>query len=162
MVGLLSLNTPCSLPPHAAASIARSISEILSSGNGLQNNAGLDKFCRNYDFAYRMPGTGANAAALGRRIQQGEWVDMTVTSVRGHVMEHDFPDTFKKWHQVDPSALFTAPIVTRVSTVRWLQSAEPCRVAWLTACTCAPTIAFRTPAKSQRTFRRRYVAPTCS
>lgn len=39
---------------------------------------------------------------------------MTVTSVRGHMMELDFPDDFK-WGRCDASALFTAPTIVRVS-----------------------------------------------
>lgn len=38
------------LPCAGLASIARSISEILSSGNGFRSNAGRDKFCRNFEF----------------------------------------------------------------------------------------------------------------
>jgi DNA topoisomerase-3 len=51
---------------------------------------------------------------VGRNGGDG-WVDMVITSVRGHLMHHDFPDTYKSWRSPHPSALFTAPIVTRVS-----------------------------------------------
>lgn len=44
---------------------------------------------------------------------------MTVTSVRGHLNEHDFGEGFRKWGDCDPVALFDAPIhekLTKVST----------------------------------------------
>ncbi|KAF9505306.1 hypothetical protein BS47DRAFT_560153 [Hydnum rufescens UP504] len=77
-------------------SIAKAITEILSGGQSTTRN-GISKFNKNYDFIY--PQTNSQ---------------YTVTSVSGHVMEHDFPDTHRKWHSCDPFSLFDAPIETRV------------------------------------------------
>jgi DNA topoisomerase-3 len=89
-------------------SIAKSISEILSSGNGINNRPGKDKYCRNYEFQYRMP----PGSVAGR---EGDWTDMVVTSVKGHLMGCDFPENFRRWTSCSPSELFTAPIETFVS-----------------------------------------------
>lgn len=65
---------------------------------------GRDKFCRNYDFQYKMPGRPG-------------FVDFTVTAVRGHLTGSDFPDAYRKWADCDPADLFEAPVVTAVSKV---------------------------------------------
>ena len=44
-------------------------------------------------------------------------VDMTFTSVRGHMMELDFPEEYK-WGKCDPLRLFSAPIKTSIASVR--------------------------------------------
>lgn len=78
----------------------------------MQNEQGRDKYCRNYEFQYRMPpGTTFNQTRV-----QG-WIDVAITSVRGHVMEQEFPESYKKWHQNEPLSLFTAPIQTRITQV---------------------------------------------
>lgn len=41
-------------------------------------------------------------------------VEMTVTSVRGHMMEFEFPENFG-WQSCNPIDLFTAPILCRIS-----------------------------------------------
>ncbi|KAJ9479024.1 DNA topoisomerase 3 [Pseudozyma hubeiensis] len=82
-------------------SIAKSISAILARGS-VSNRPGKDKFCRNYDFQYRMPG------------QQG-MVDMTMTSVRGHLTNADFGPQHKAWFSCSPADLFQAPIITALS-----------------------------------------------
>ncbi|GAC93441.1 hypothetical protein PHSY_001006 [Pseudozyma hubeiensis SY62] len=82
-------------------SIAKSISAILA-GRSVSNRPGKDKFCRNYDFQYRMPG------------QQG-MVDMTMTSVRGHLTNADFGPQHKAWFSCSPADLFQAPIITALS-----------------------------------------------
>lgn len=94
-------------------SIAKAIAEILSSGNGLHNRPGKDKYCRNFDFQYRMP-PGRN---FGARVggSDGGMVEITVTSVKGHLMTQDFPEAYRKWNSCSPSDLFTAPIETTVS-----------------------------------------------
>lgn len=89
-------------------SIARSISEILSSGNGLRNRPGKDQYCRNYEFDYRMP----PGSVVGR---DGDMVKMVITSVKGHLMGSDFPEQYRKWTSCSPDELFTAPIETFVS-----------------------------------------------
>ncbi|WFD06228.1 DNA topoisomerase [Malassezia vespertilionis] len=91
-------------------SIAKSIAQILS-GGAFANREGRDKYCRNYDFPYRLPravlgGAGARNAQID--------VEMTFTSVRGHMMELEFPDEYK-WGKCEPSALFTAPTFLRIT-----------------------------------------------
>ncbi|SJX62980.1 related to DNA topoisomerase III alpha [Sporisorium reilianum f. sp. reilianum] len=82
-------------------SIAKSISAILARGHP-SNRPGKDKFCRNYDFQYKMPGV------------QG-MVDMTMTSVRGHLTNADFGPQHKGWFSCSPADLFQAPIITDLS-----------------------------------------------
>ena len=68
-------------------SIAKSIAQILSRGSYTRRN-GRDKYCQNYDFPYRLP----RHLFGGRVAQQGAMigVDMTFTSVRGHMMKSIF------------------------------------------------------------------------
>lgn len=94
-------------------SIARSISEILAAGNELNNRPGKDKYCRNYEFEYNMP-AGRNFGARSGG-SSGGLVEMVVTSVRGHLMTSDFPESYRKWSACSPSDLFTAPIEVDVS-----------------------------------------------
>ncbi|TKY85865.1 hypothetical protein EX895_005406 [Sporisorium graminicola] len=82
-------------------SIAKSIANILARGHP-SNRPGKDKFCRNYDFQYKMPGV------------QGI-VDMTMTSVRGHLTSADFGPPHKGWFSCSPADLFHAPIITDLS-----------------------------------------------
>lgn len=91
-------------------SIAKSIAQILSRGSYTRRN-GRDKYCQNYDFPYRLP----RHLFGGRVAQQGAMigVDMTFTSVRGHMMEIDFPEDYK-WGKCNAFALFTAPIISRI------------------------------------------------
>ncbi|KAF8321620.1 prokaryotic type I DNA topoisomerase [Clavulina sp. PMI_390] len=77
-------------------SIARAITEILSGGQFTTRN-GPSQYNKNFDFTY--PQTKSH---------------YTVTSVSGHMLEHDFPETHRKWHSCDPFELFDAPIETRV------------------------------------------------
>ncbi|WFD30679.1 DNA topoisomerase [Malassezia sp. CBS 17886] len=93
-------------------SIAKSISQVLSHG-ALTNRPGSDKFCRNYDFTYRLPRHALQAGA-GRRSPEMVAVEMTFTSVRGHMTEVDFPDEFR-WGRCDIATLFTAPTVTSIA-----------------------------------------------
>jgi DNA topoisomerase III len=96
-------------------SIARSISQILSGGQfstvsrqkwtktfGIlkptQRQTG-NKYIKNFDFDY--PQTNAS---------------FTVTSVSGHLLTCDFPETHRSWLSCDPFALFDAPIEIRVKT----------------------------------------------
>lgn len=101
--------------PSHAASIAKTITQILSGGSfsnvrrTLTQRAGRDKYCRNYDFTYRLP-----RAVLGTSGAPHVTVDMTMTSVRGHMMEVDFPDEYK-WGRCDAAALFTAPTLVRIA-----------------------------------------------
>lgn len=85
-------------------SIAKSISAILAHDGGFQSRPGKDKFCRNFDLQYNWGGRDG-------------WVDMTVTSVRGHLTENDFGDRYRQWGSCDPLALFEAPVETKLSKV---------------------------------------------
>jgi hypothetical protein len=48
----------------------------------------------------------------------GQTVNMTVTSVAGHLTSQDFSQAFKSWNSCNPSALFAAPIDTFISKVK--------------------------------------------
>ena len=82
-------------------SIAKSVAEILSGGS-FNNRAGKDKFCRNFDLIYQFPNGGPA-------------VEMTITSVRGHLTSSDFDPAMKGWKSCDPVQLFEAQIFTQVS-----------------------------------------------
>jgi DNA topoisomerase-3 len=62
---------------------------------------------------------------------------MTVTAVRGHLMEIDFNQEFQKWQSVDPSVLFTCPIKTSIAhpdlatSLRQLSREADWLVLWL-------------------------------
>ncbi|BEJ16114.1 hypothetical protein CspHIS471_0507190 [Cutaneotrichosporon sp. HIS471] len=85
-------------------SIAKELARILSGGH-FDNRAGKNKFCRNFDFPYRLP------PPLG----DNRDCEFTVTSVLGHLTETDFPDEYRQWSSCDPFALFDAPVVTKVA-----------------------------------------------
>lgn len=92
-------------------SIAKSISQVLSSGNGFQSLPGKDKYCRNFTFQYRLPpnhGLGPGIAP------GGGFIDLVITSVKGHLLSSDFTDQYREWKSCRPSDLFTAPIQTFV------------------------------------------------
>ncbi|GMK55375.1 hypothetical protein CspeluHIS016_0204310 [Cutaneotrichosporon spelunceum] len=86
-------------------SIAKELARILSGGH-FDNRAGKNKFCRNFDFQYRLP------PPLGDNRDS----EFTVTSVLGHLTETDFLDEFRRWSSCDPFALFDAPVVTQVTS----------------------------------------------
>jgi hypothetical protein len=44
--------------------------------------------------------------------------NMVFTSVAGHLMELDFPESHKKWRSCSPADLYTAPVVKRVPQVQ--------------------------------------------
>jgi len=46
---------------------------------------------------------------------EGSRTRMTMTSVLGHLNNHDFTDAYRKWGSCDPQALFQAPIVATMS-----------------------------------------------
>ncbi|KAI0829835.1 DNA topoisomerase [Trametes gibbosa] len=77
-------------------SISKSITQILSGGQFTTRNS-KNKYIKNYDFNY--PQTNSV---------------YTVTSVTGHVMEHDFNIMYSKWTSCDPFALFEAPVECKV------------------------------------------------
>ena len=89
-------------------SIAKSISNLLSrqvetvnSMLTMQRN-GKNKFCKNYDFECQINGTLCS---------------MTMTSVLGHLISHDFPTEYNDWKSVPPENLFNAPINKFVTPV---------------------------------------------
>ncbi|KAI0633210.1 DNA topoisomerase [Trametes polyzona] len=77
-------------------SIAKSVTQILSGGQ-FNTRPSANRYIKNYDFNY--PQTNSF---------------FTVTSVTGHVMEHDFNIMYSKWTSCDPFALFEAPVECRV------------------------------------------------
>ncbi|EGN99753.1 hypothetical protein SERLA73DRAFT_52441 [Serpula lacrymans var. lacrymans S7.3] len=79
-------------------SIARSISQILSGGR-FETRQTTNKYIKNFDFDY--PQTNAH---------------FTVTSVSGHLLTYDFPDTCRSWKSCDPFYLFDAPVQSKVPT----------------------------------------------
>jgi DNA topoisomerase-3 len=52
---------------------------------------------KNYTFTYQFAPPWGNC-------------HVTFTSVSGHIINHDFPNQFRKWEGCDPGALFDAPI----------------------------------------------------
>ena len=56
-----------------------------------------NKYIKNFDFNY--PQTNSQ---------------FTVTSVTGHLIEHDFEETYSNWRSCDPFLLFDAPVVAKV------------------------------------------------
>ncbi|TXT07533.1 hypothetical protein VHUM_03253 [Vanrija humicola] len=86
-------------------SIAKSISGILGGGH-VDSRAGQHKYCRNFDFPYRLP------PPLGP--QHGDSA-FTVTSVLGHLTSSDFSSDYRSWHSCDPFDLFEAPVNTFIS-----------------------------------------------
>ncbi|KAL9936553.1 hypothetical protein V8E36_004621 [Tilletia maclaganii] len=85
-------------------SIAKSVAEILSSRH-MTNREGKHKYCRNFDFTYTM-------TVNGRR----EQVDVTMTSVLGHITEVEFDEQYRKWKDCDPGELFSARVLTTLTT----------------------------------------------
>ncbi|KAI9507464.1 DNA topoisomerase [Russula earlei] len=73
-------------------SISKSITNILSGGQ-FRTRSTPSPIVKNYDFNY--PQCRAN---------------FTVTCVAGHVLQHDFAESHRKWHSCDPFELFDAPI----------------------------------------------------
>ncbi|KAI0243784.1 DNA topoisomerase, partial [Massospora cicadina] len=76
--------------PSQAKEIAMKLSDATA-----VSRAGLDPYCRNYDFPLEW---------------QGRRCEFVVTSVVGHVQELDFELKFRKWHACPPAALFTLPV----------------------------------------------------
>ncbi|TCD68059.1 DNA topoisomerase [Steccherinum ochraceum] len=77
-------------------SIAKSVSQILSGGTQRVRPT-QNKYIKNYDFTY--PQTNST---------------FTVTSVSGHILEHNFDANHNKWDSCDPIELFDATIYTVV------------------------------------------------
>ncbi|KAK0546731.1 DNA topoisomerase [Tilletia horrida] len=65
----------------------------------MDNREGTHRYCRNFDFTYMM-------TMNGRR----EQVEVTMTSVLGHMTELEFDPEYRKWSDCDPAQLFTAGV----------------------------------------------------
>ncbi|XP_050372382.1 DNA topoisomerase 3-alpha isoform X3 [Argentina anserina] len=76
-------------------SVAKSVANILSRGQGLRMREGRSRYNKIYDFSYSVNGCAAQ---------------MLFTSVTGHLMELEFEDRYRKWHSCDPALLFQAPV----------------------------------------------------
>ncbi|KAI0339862.1 prokaryotic type I DNA topoisomerase [Trametopsis cervina] len=79
-------------------SIARSITQILSGGQ-FTTRPSPSRYIKNFDFNY--PYTNSQ---------------YTVTSVTGHLLEHDFDSVYSSWRSCDPFDLFDAPVHPTVKT----------------------------------------------
>ena len=66
----------------------------------IQRSVTGNLFVKNYQFSYNFP-TWGNC-------------DVTMTSVAGHLLSHDFDSQYKSWRSCEPSALFEARIETFV------------------------------------------------
>lgn len=73
---------------------AKSIAAVLSNGQA-QRFEGLSKFNKIYKFQTMVRGVNA---------------DMLMTSVSGHLLTHEFVDSYKSWQGCDPLLLFDAPV----------------------------------------------------
>ncbi|KAI0256361.1 DNA topoisomerase [Lactifluus subvellereus] len=78
-------------------SISKSITNILSGGQ-FRTRSTRSNIIKNYDFDY--PQYRAT---------------FTVTCVAGHILQHDFAQSHRKWHTCDPFELFDAPIIAEVA-----------------------------------------------
>ncbi|KAJ3362457.1 DNA topoisomerase [Allomyces javanicus] len=88
-------------------SIAKSVAELLS-GGAARSRPGRHRYCKNFDFAYRLP----------QYARQGVGdVEMVVTSVLGHLMEHHFVGNIdRNWQIEAPEALFFESDLTKTVT----------------------------------------------
>ncbi|CAG8485597.1 16731_t:CDS:10 [Cetraspora pellucida] len=75
-------------------SLAKTISQILSNGTSRARPT-KNKYIKNYDFSCTLNDSRA--------------VQVTMTSVIGHLMAYDFPPEYQNWQQVSPLTLFDAP-----------------------------------------------------
>ncbi|CAF1561613.1 unnamed protein product [Adineta ricciae] len=78
---------------------AKSLARLLSK-NSASMREGFSKFNKIYEFNYQL---------------FNQPVQMTFTSVSGHIMNCDFTSTHNSWAQVDPVVLFDAPIQKKVT-----------------------------------------------
>lgn len=73
---------------------AKSIAAVLSNGRA-QRTEGLSQYNKIYKFQATVRGVNC---------------DMLMTSVSGHLLTHEFVDSFKSWQSCDPLSLFDAPV----------------------------------------------------
>nr|KAJ0228362.1 hypothetical protein LSAT_V11C100032020 [Lactuca sativa] len=76
-------------------SVAKTVSGILSRGQGLRMREGRSRYNKVFEFNYTI---------------QGQPCQMMFTSVTGHLMEIEFESRYRKWNSCDPVDLFQAPI----------------------------------------------------
>ncbi|OMO56143.1 hypothetical protein COLO4_35769 [Corchorus olitorius] len=76
-------------------SVAKSVSGILSSNQGLRVREGRSRYNKIFEFNYSI---------------RGQHCQMLFTSVTGHLMELEFEDRFRKWRSCDPVDLYHAPV----------------------------------------------------
>lgn len=77
---------------------AKRLSQIMSGGNS-QRREGFSKFNKIYEFDYNILNSNCK---------------MIMTSVSGHLMQHEFVQGYKNWTSCRPLALFDAPVNTFV------------------------------------------------
>lgn len=68
---------------------------------------------------------------LSFTLDNGDIWDMTFTAVRGHVMEHVFPDVCKAWQKYPMKQLFETPINKQVSNACPYTFPRPCEFVLL-------------------------------
>lgn len=73
---------------------AKTISSLLSNG-GARRREGLSPYNKIYEFSTNVRGQNAQ---------------MTMTSVSGHLLTHEFPAMYRGWTQCNPQVLFDAPV----------------------------------------------------
>ncbi|XP_019397469.1 PREDICTED: DNA topoisomerase 3-alpha [Crocodylus porosus] len=73
---------------------ARGIADLLSGGR-VRRREGLSRFNKIYEYNYHL---------------FGQDVTMVMTSVSGHLLNHEFRTAFRKWHSCNPLVLFDAEI----------------------------------------------------
>ncbi|KAK6388299.1 hypothetical protein LTR65_007977 [Meristemomyces frigidus] len=81
-------------------SIAKAVANHLAGGQVQTRNIQGNPYVKNYEFSYNFPTWGQ--------------CNVTMTSVLGHLLSHDFDAQYKSWRSCDPSALFEAHIETFV------------------------------------------------
>lgn len=79
---------------------AKNIARILSNGNSQMRN-GLAPYNKVYEFQLNIPRFGGN-------------VQMSFTSVSGHLQNYDFTSAHRSWSSCDPIELFDAPLIKKV------------------------------------------------
>ncbi|KAK1065262.1 DNA topoisomerase [Friedmanniomyces endolithicus] len=77
-------------------SIAKAVANHLAGGQVTTRNVRGNPYVKNYEFQYTFQTWGACA--------------VTMTSVLGHLLSHDFDARYKAWKSCDPSQLFEASI----------------------------------------------------
>jgi len=76
-------------------SVARAIATHLSGKKEPKTRAGLSRYNPLFDFTYKI---------------QKKLLQMVVTSVRGHVLNLQFPRRYQSWKGIDPEELYEAPL----------------------------------------------------